>query len=248
MYSFAQIFKMDLSNNSKNIVLIGFNTIFFLLIVLIFGFLSEGAYADPIASYNYYGISILVYSIFNGAMTATNSFMERDIKRPNLRIIHSPVGKSAIYFSKILSSFVFNYICHLLVVLLLMFTMNLNFGGQYFGYVLLLMVPLEFATSALGIFFCCLFKTEEIASTLLSNVLSILAFLGGVFFSLESMGPSIAWVSKLSPIKWITDAFFMVIFDSNFNLFWPVFGISILISAVLVYGCEKCFRTEDYLC
>jgi ABC-2 type transport system permease protein len=248
MYSFAQIFKMDLSNNSKNVVLIGFNTVFFILMVMIFGFLSEGVYADPITSYNYYGVSLLVFTIFNGAMTATNSFMERDIKLPNLRIIHSPVGKTAIYFSKILASFIFNYVCHLLVVVLLMLTMNLNFGGHLFGYIMLLMLPLEFVSSALGVFFCCFFRTEETASTLISNVLSIFALLGGIFFSLESMGPSLAWISKFSPMKWIMDAFFTIIFDGDLSLLWPVLWLSIVASILLIYGCEKCFRTEDYLC
>lgn len=248
MYRFMQIFKMDFNNNIKNPVLIGYNTIFFLIIVLIFGFLSEGAYAVSTASYNYYAISLLVYTILNGAMTSTNSFLERDIQKPNLRIIHSPIGKASIYLSKILSSFVFNYVCHLFVIVLFMIVMGLNFGGSYFGYILLLMIPLEFAASALGVFFCCLFRTEDMASTLLSNVISIFAFLGGAFFSLDSMGPALAWISKLSPVKWVIDAFFSIIFDANLSLMWPVFWISILTSIALVVGCQRWFRTEDYLC
>lgn len=248
MRGFVQIFKMDMENIIKNPVLVQYNLIFPVLITLIMGFLSSGMFANGTISYNYYAITFIIYSMMSGAMTATNIFMERDIKKPNLRIIHSPVGSFPIYFSKIVSSFIFDYVCHALVLIFLTAVLKLNLGGNYAGYVFLLMAPIEFAFAALGTLFCCFFKTETTASTLLSTINSILAFLGGTFFSLDGMGGVLAAASKVSPVKWINDAFLTIIFDSDLSLLLPVFLGSIVISVILVLGCKKFFRTEDYLC
>lgn len=246
MRRFLAIFKMDMINLFKNPILVGYNTVFAALLILIMGFLCSGNYADIKDAYEYYAVSFVIYGMLNGAMTASNCFMERDIKRPNLRIIYSPVGAFPIYFSKILSSFIFDYSLHLLLVLILCPALHVSLGSNP-AYFILLMAPIEFAAAALGIFFCCIFKCEETTSMLLSNVISILAFLGGTFFSLDSMGSAIAFASRLSPVKWLNDAFFALACDNSLAYFWPVFIGGAVVSALLVLGCRLFFRTEDYL-
>lgn len=246
MRRFFAVFKMDMINLFKNPVLLGYNTVFAALLILIMGFLCGGNYADINDAYQYYAVSFLIYGMLNGAMTASNCFMERDIKRPNLRIIYSPVGAFPIYFSKILSSFIFDYSLHLLLMLILCPTLHVSLGSNPV-YFILLMAPIEFAAAALGIFFCCIFKCEETTSMLLSNVISIFCFLGGTFFSLDGMGSAIAFASRLSPVKWLNDAFFALACDNSLAYFWPVLIGGTIISALLVLGCRLFFRTEDYL-
>ncbi len=246
MRRFLAIFKMDMINLFKNPVLLGYNTVFAALLILIMGFLCGGNYADIKDAYEYYAVSFLIYGMLNGAMTASNCFMERDIKRPNLRIIYSPAGSFPIYFSKILSSFLFDYSLHLLLMLILCPILHVTLGSSPIFFILL-MAPIEFAAAALGIFFCCIFKCEETTSMLLSNVISILCFLGGTFFSLDGMGSAIAFASRLSPVKWLNDAFFAIACDNSLAYFWPVFISATLLSILLVLGCHLFFRTEDYL-
>ena len=246
MRRFLSVFKMDMLNLFKNPVLVGYNTVFAALLILIMGFLCSGNYADSKDSYQYYAVSLLIYGMLNGAMTASNCFMERDIKRPNLRIIFSPVGSFPIYFSKILSSFVFDYSLHLLLMMILCPLLHVTLGNQPVFFILL-MAPIEFAAAALGIFFCCIFHCEETTSTLLSTVISLLCVLGGTFFSFDGMGSALAFVSRLSPVKWIDDAFFALSCDNSLAYFRPVFLGATAISVLLVTGCRLFFRTEDYL-
>ena len=246
MRRFLSVFKMDMINLFKNPVLVGYNTVFAALLILIMGFLCSGNYADSKDSYQYYAVSLLIYGMLNGAMTASNCFMERDIKRPNLRIIFSPVGSFPIYFSKILSSFVFDYSLHLLLMMILCPLLHVTLGNQPVFFILL-MAPIEFAAAALGIFFCCIFHCEETTSTLLSTVISLLCVLGGTFFSFDGMGSALAFVSRLSPVKWIDDAFFALSCDNSLAYFRPVFLGATAISVLLVTGCRLFFRTEDYL-
>ena len=246
MRRFLTIFKMDMINLFKNPVLVGYNTVFAGLLILIMGFLTGGAYANQRDAYQYYFVTLLVYGILNGAMTASNCFMERDIKRPNLRIIHSPAGSFPIYFSKILSSFVFDYFLHLVILAVLCPVLHVTLGSHPFFFILL-MAPVEFAAAALGIFFCCVLHTEEATSTLLSTIISILCVLGGSFFSLDGMGGALAFATRLSPVKWLDDAFFALACDNSMAGFFPVFAFAAGISVMLVAGCALFFRTEDYL-
>lgn len=246
MRRFFVVFKMDLINLFKNPVLVGYNTVFAFALILILGFLCGGNYADSKDAYQYYTVSLIIFGMLNGAMTASNCFMERDIKRPNLRIIYSPVGSFPIYFSKILSSFLFDYVLHLLVIAILCPLLHVTLGSTP-AWFILLMAPVEFASAALGIFFCCIFRCEETTSSLLSTFISIFGFLGGTFFSLDGMGSALAFVSRLSPVKWLNDAFFALACDNSLACFWPVFSGGIIISVLLVLGCRMLFRTEDYL-
>ena len=245
MRRFWVIFRMDMVNLFKNPVLVGYNTVFAALLIFIMGFLTGGNYADLKDAYQYYVVTLLIYGMLNGAMTASNCFMERDIKKPNLRIIYSPVGSFPIYFSKILSSFAFDYLLHLALIAVLCPLLHVSLGSQPL-YFILLMAPVEFAAAALGIFFCCVFHCEETTSTLLSLVVSVLCVLGGSFFSLDGLGGAIALVTRLSPVKWLDDAFFALSCDNNPAPFWPVFLGTVAISALLVLGCRMLFRTEDY--
>jgi len=246
MRRFWVIFRMDLVNLFKNPVLVGYNTLFAILLVFIMGFLTSGNYADIKDTYQYYTITLIVYGMLNGAMTASNCFMERDIKKPNLRIIFSPVGSFPIYFSKIVASFIFNYFLHLLILAVLCLLVHVSLGIQPL-YFILLMAPVEFAAAALGIFFCCVFHNEETTSTLLSTVVSLLCILGGSFFSFDGMGSTMAFITRLSPVKWLNEAFFTLACDNNLTYFWPVLVAALVISALLVLGCCWLFKTEDYL-
>jgi len=246
MRRFLSIFKMDITNLFKNPVLVGYNTVFAALIILIMGFLTGGKYAELRNAYQYYGVTMLIYGMLNGAMTASNCFMERDIKRPNLRIIYSPAGKFPIYFSKTLASFAFDYVLHITLLVVLCPILHITLGSRPFLFILL-MIPVEFAAVALGIFFCCIFHCEETTSTLLSLSISVLCIIGGTFFSLDGMGGTLALISKLSPVKWLNDAFFALCCDNSLTLFWPVFIGAAVLSVCLVAGCQLLFRTEDYL-
>lgn len=246
MRNFLSILKMDLINLFKNPVLVGYNTVFSALLIFIMGYLCGGNYADSKDAYQYYMVSLMIYGMLNGAMTASNCFMERDIKRPNLRIIYSPAGSFQIYFSKIIASFMFNYGLHLLLLVIMCPILKVSLGSNA-AFFILLMAPVEFAAVSLGIFFCCIFHCEETTSTLLSTVISLFCVLGGSFFSLDGKGSVLFFVTRLSPVKWLNTAFFTLSCDNSLKFFWPVFISASIISVLLVLGCRLFFRTEDYI-
>ena len=88
-----------------------YGTAFPILLVVILGFLGKDRYGKEVTSYDYYGITLMIYSIFMSGMTSANAFMEITIRKPNMRIIYAPGNSNVIYISKIVSSFIFCFAC-----------------------------------------------------------------------------------------------------------------------------------------
>ncbi len=246
MYRFRQIFKMDLLNLVTNPMWLFYNIGFPLLLTLILGFLNSGAYGGAINAYDYYGVAMLIFAVFNTATIAANSFMEERIKSPNLRLVHSPIPAFYIHLSKLLATFVFSFTCHLLVAVMLSLTAGVSYSAQI-GLMLALLLLSEFFASALGVMLCCACKSENLANQILSFVITMFAILGGLFFPLDGYGAAIEKLSYLSPVKWVLTASFQMIYDGNNALFLPAMLVLAALSALSVFLCVRLFRTEDYL-
>lgn len=247
MYRFFQIFKRDFLNLAFNPMWIFYCTVFPFMMVLILGFLSSGNYGSIVTSYDYYGVSMMIYIIFNTSTIASNSFMEERIKQGNMRIIYSPVPKGFIYLSKIAATFVFSFLCHLLVMLLLYFTLKVNFGGNNAFFIIIILLLFEIFASILGVMFCCIFKSENTTNQLLSIVINISAILGGLFFRLNGYGKTVEKICYLSPVKWIVNDIFKIIYDGDFSYYLPTVIILIVLSASALLLCAKFYRAEDYI-
>jgi ABC-2 type transport system permease protein len=243
---FGTIFRMDIENDFRNPVLVGYNTVLAVLLILIMGSLVGGLFADQSDAFAYYTITFCVFGMLMTCTTAANSFMERDIRRPNLRIIHSPAGAFPIHFSKTLASATFGYICHVGLLLVVCPLLGMSLGESPLLFVAL-MAPVELASAALGTFFCCVFRCEETTNMLLSTVVELMSVLGGTFFSLDGMGDIIAGLSAASPVRWLDDAFFRLAFDGDAALVMPVFLGAVAVAALFVAGSCLLFKTEDYL-
>lgn len=247
LYRFNQIFKTDFLNLAINPMWLFYCILFPALMALILGFLSSGSYGHAVSAYDYYGITMMLYAIFNTATISANSFMEERIKSGNMRIIFSPVKPFYIHFSKLLATFVFASVCNFLSGVILYFTAGVNYGVEHLGYILILMLLGELFASSLGVLLCCIFKSEGITNQILSLTITFFAMLGGLFFPLDGYGKLLEGISRISPIKWVAESVFSIIYDKNFNLFLPTCTILVLMTAAAVLLSVKFFKTEDYI-
>jgi ABC-2 type transport system permease protein len=238
--------KEDFKNLLKNPMWLFYATLFPILLVVILGFLMKDNYGSDVTSYDYYGITLMIYSILMSGMTSANAFMEVTIRKPNMRIIYAPGNPNVIYLSKIVSSFVFCGVCHLfdLLVICMLFQIRI----QPIAYILPLLVLLELFSVSLGVMCCCIFKTEAMANQILSMVINLLAIFGGLMFPMDGYGKVIRTISHLSPAKWMVQTSFSVIYDNDFSRFVPTI-IGLILATVAVFGiCKITFRKEDCVC
>ncbi len=248
MNKFMSLFKRDLVNIVINPMLLFYNTFFPVLMILALGFLNRGNYGNTgIDSYDYYGITILLYIILNVSTSSANSFMEKSLKTTNMRVMFTPIRLSFIYLSKILATFVFTSACFSVMMLLANKVLGVNYGGRHTGYVLCLVFLFNLLSSVAGVMLCCIFKSEESTNKLLSLVNTLLALFGGLFFQLDGLGKAAAIISSVSPVKWILDGIFKIVYDGDTGSFLPICAAFIALSLLMLMICKWTFRTEDYV-
>lgn len=248
MYKFYTLFKRDMMNIILNPMLLSFNTVFPFLLILILGFLSRGRYGETgIDSYDYYGVTMLLYIVLNVATTSANSFMERSIKTTNMRVMFSPIPNSFIYLAKIAATFVFTSVCFIGLMLASGLLLGVNYGGDNVFLVLGLVLIFNLFSAIMGVFFCCIFKSEELTNKILSLAINMFALLGGLFFQMDGLGKTVVAISRLSPVKWVSEGIFKIIYDSDISSFLPISAALLALSVVLLLGCRLIFKTEDYV-
>ena len=112
---------------------------------------------------------MLFYLSLVSATIASTVFMEERIKKANLRVAYSPIARYKIYLSKVLSTFCLLAITFTLNMVILEFTGIVNFGGDNFIYVLLLMMILLLFSITLGCAVCVTLKSQDLTNKLLRS-------------------------------------------------------------------------------
>lgn len=226
-----------------------YNTAFPMVLIALLGYVSKDRYGGlGITSYDYYGLTILLFAILNVTSTAANSFMEARLKASNLRVLYTPVPEAFVYGAKIAATFVFAACCLATVMASSRYVLHVNFGGSMLvAYIAVLLLLFILLCAAIGVLFCCIFRSEELANKILSIVTSVMALGGGLLFPLDGVSPLLAALSWLSPAKWMAQAVFQIVYDADIAMFYPAVGVLLLALGLTVTGCALTFRKEDYV-
>lgn len=245
--NFFKIVKQDFLNILHNPALIISNTALPLLLIGVLGFVTKANFGTQITSYDYYGVNMLILTVAMAAITASNAFMEEKVIRGNVRITYAPVSKAAIYLSKVVSTYFFTAICYGFLVPLCQYVLGLNMGGSRFlGFALLLNIFLFFG-SCFGIMFCSIFHSEEQTNAVMQIPIFVSIFLGGILFHINRFGIVINFIANLSPVKWVADCSYQIVYDADFHLLFPVTLGLVLLSFFCLFICQLLFQPEEYV-
>jgi ABC-2 type transport system permease protein len=247
MYRFMTILKRDTLNLIINPMWVILCIAFPFLFTAILGLLTEGLYGSTVSSYDYYGVTMLLFSSLYAGTYSANSFLEERIKQPNLRIIFSPIPSWFIPISKIIATFLFTGIFFSLSSGIAFLAFNVNFGGKMLPYVWLLILALDFLFSCIGVLMCCIFKSEGAANQVLSILTALLGFLSGLFFPIASLGKTMVPISEFSPVTKVLDAIFAFIYDQNVSQFFPLLLLLSALSFATIVLIIFLFNEGDYV-
>ncbi|AAK81334.1 ABC-2 type transport system permease protein [Clostridium acetobutylicum] len=246
--NFIRIVKFDFKNIIRNPMLLFFNTIFPLILIGSIGFVMKNGYGSfNVTSYDYYGVTMMIFTAFIICITASNTFMEKSVKKGNTRIVYAPVSKAEIYLSKIISTYILGSIFYSIIIVLGKYVLNINYGTRSTIYIIILINMLTLFGCCLGVLFCCIFKSEEGANSVLQIVIMLFIFFGGVFFPVYSLGKIVESISNLSPLKWITECIFRIIYDNDFSIYLPTIGVMLVSSIICIVICQIIFKPEEYV-
>ncbi|MBW9147790.1 ABC transporter permease [Clostridium sp. CM028] len=246
--NFIKIVKFDFMNIIRNPTLLMFNTVFPIIMIAVMGFVTKGNYgAGHVSSYDYYGVTMMIFTALFIAMTASNTFMEERVKEGNTRIVYAPVSKTEIYLSKLIATYILGTVSYSVLLLVGQYIFHINFGGKNILYIMLLINIFSLFGCSVGTMFCCIFKSEEGANSVMQIFLFLFIFLGGLFFSVASLGTIVEKTSYLSPVKWVTECAFKVIYDNDFSIYLPTLLIVLFSSIICIIICQITFKPEEYV-
>lgn len=229
-------------------MLVFLNTVFPLLLIGIMGLVTKGSFgAGGVSSFDYNGVVMMIFTALIISATAVNTFMEEKVKKGNMRIIYAPVSKTQIYLSKLLSTYIFGIVSYSIIIIVGQFIFHINFGGKNIGYVILLIDLFTLFGCSLGIMCCCLFKSEEGANAIDPLIVLFFVIFGGVFFPVASLGKVVENISVLSPVRWVSECAFQIIYGQDFTLFIPVTVFIIIASFIFIMICQIKFKPEEYV-
>jgi ABC-2 type transport system permease protein len=244
--NFIKIIKFDFMNILRSPTLVIFNTVFPILLIMVMGFVTKGGYSGDISSYDYYGVTMMIFTALFISLTATNAFMEEKVKSGNTRIVYAPVSKVEIYLSKLISTYILGTVAYSAILLGGQYAFHINFGGKNLLYFMLLINIFSLFGCSLGTMFCCIFKSEQRANAVMQIALLLFIFFGGLFFPVASLGNVVETISYLSPVKWITECAFRIIYDNDFSIYLPTVTIVLCGSFLCMMICQLIFKPEEY--
>ncbi len=246
--NFIKIVKFDFMNIIRNPMLLIVNTVLPLIMIGIMGFVTKNDYtASSVTSYDYYGVTMMIFTALMIAITATNTFMEETVKRGNSRIVYAPVSKTEIYLSKLISTYILASISYSVILIVGQFVFNINFGGKNILYIMLLINIISLFGCSVGTMFCCILKSEEGANSVINIPIMVFVFFGGIFFPVASLGKIVDTISYVSPVRWITECAFKVIYDNDFSIYLPTVIIGLVGSIICILICQITFKPEEYV-
>lgn len=243
-----KLIKRDIKNLITTPVVIMACVVYPWLLVGLFGFIFSNLYGgEGVSSYDYYGVTMMIYIIIASITITPNTFMEKKLRKGNIRIAYAPVSRISIYMSKILSSYLFMVVTVSINMTAMNYFKIADLGGDNFIYVLILFMAFLLLTVTIGGAVCVILKTEELTNMILSNVASIFALVSGMFFPVDSLGKVASNLANLSPIKWILDSTFSLIYDNNFQNYTLIIFSLILLSMACLVVMHFNYNPEDYI-
>ncbi|MEG7336995.1 ABC transporter permease [Bacillus sp. 0102A] len=71
---------------------------------------------------------------------------------------------------------------------------------------------------------------------------------GGVFFGIHRFGDTVNNISLFSPVKWVTECSFLLIYDHDFSMLLPVLSGLLFASIICIAVSHVVFKPEGYVC
>lgn len=248
MHIFWTLFKQDLYNLLSSKGTLAIFLLFPTVLISLMGFLFDSMYTTSlVSSYDFYGVTMIFFIAMMGSTVPANAFLEKRIRSGNTRIFYSPVSRVAVYSSKILACFLCMAVSLSINVCIFQFTSFVNFGGENILYVIFLLINFVLFLTLLSSAICVTVHNEELTNIMLSNTMSVLGILSGIFFPIASLGAIFEKIASFSPIKWTIDCVFALIYDGkSANYWWIMLGLCML-SFLLLLIVHKNYRPEDYI-
>ncbi|MGY0374560.1 ABC transporter permease [Clostridium sp. JNZ J1-5] len=194
---------------------------------------------------DYYGVTMTTLIVMYAAMTAGYGMNSERVRNTINRMFVSPLRKQEIFAGKVIGFLLITMIQIGVVVVFGKYVIKVNWGDNI-G-IILAVLSAEIAMSiSIGIAVSFFAKSEAAMTGILNLIIPITIFLGGGYVPIEQINSKvISGLSKISPVKWINDSMFNVIYRNDYGTVISAILINIGIALVLLVFASLAFRREE---
>lgn len=192
---------------------------------------------------DYYAVTMLTLIILYSSMNGMQSIVGERTGKTQDRLFCAPISKYNILIGKILGNIIYSSLQIAIIIAFSKFVFH-AYWGDHLGTIFIIALAESVMTVSIGAGLSFIIKDTGALSGLLSMLSTILAFLGGGYFPLDGMGKSMQMIASISPIKWINEAMFKVIYSNDFSSVGISIFISLLISVIFIVISSLGYRKE----
>ncbi|MDB5052527.1 MAG: ABC-type multidrug transport system, permease component [Bacilli bacterium] len=165
---------------------------------------------------DYYAVTMLTFLIIAAAFNGMGAIDGERSSNTASRLLCSPVKKHEILIGKILGMVLFTLLQALILIGFSKYIMN-AYWGVHLGAILFIVIPAIVMAVSFGVGLALLIKNGMLVMQILQMGMNILIFLGGGYFPIDKLGKVMQSISNVSPVKWINQAIFGVIYSGDFS-------------------------------
>ncbi|WDV46165.1 ABC transporter permease [Clostridiaceae bacterium M8S5] len=168
-------------------------------------------------SIDYFSITMLTLIIMYTSSVSFASVKDEDILKTGDRIHVSPINMYSLFFGKVFGNILLSILRVAVVILFSMFVYKVYWGNNILILLTIIFSQLLMCISVgIGVGYST--KDQSAGNSILNILIPIFVFLGGGYFPLEQFGNNIlVKISVISPIKWINETMFDVIYLNDFK-------------------------------
>ena len=242
------LFSFGFKRRIKDSFLVSYGIMMPLIMILLLGYLASGYYTgiEGISSFSYYTLVSLPLYTFFSSITLIYVAREEQLFKAGSRFVMAPIPKSVLVLYKILPATLVIFIFILLVMLACKLLFGVSFQGQFLQ-VLILLGIFGYMSCSLGTFIGLCTKNFIIVKNLVSIPLLIMGFLGGSFFPVGSLGKGFLIASYFSPLTYVNQGLFRLIYDHNHISYLLASIITLVIGIIFTIGSTIQMQKEAFI-
>jgi len=193
---------------------------------------------------DYYAVTMLTLIILYSSMTASYAITNERIRKTYNRVLISPLKRHEFFIGKLLGSVLLTLLQMLIVILFSKYVLNAYLGDNLLIYGVIILSEIIMAVS-LGQGAAFLMKNDTAVNGLLNSIIPIIVLLGGGYFPLEQFNSNIlTTIAKISPVKWINDALFKVIYGNDYSKVLPAILVNLTVALIFLMLASIKYREE----
>lgn len=194
---------------------------------------------------DYYGITMLTLIIMYSVNAGIFSIQGEQTIKTGDRIIGTPINKYKVFLGKVLGAFAVTAIQISIVILFSTKILGVNWGNDIVTILIIIITQIIMCIS-IGVGIGFLVSSQEVGNGIISAIIPLLVFLGGGYYPLERIGSDLLFkISIISPIRWINDSIFNVIYLNDYKYVSSTVVFNIVISFVFLLLANMKYRRRE---